>query len=334
MNKRALRVGLVGAGWVTGHHLHAWKALGDNVSVVAIADPALDRAADRAREFGISATFASLDAMLAACALDVVDIAAPRATHADLVRLAARHGVDVLCQKPLAANLAQAEQLVRDVGESVRVMVHENWRFRAYYRRAKELLDAGRIGKVKAVSLRLLTSGTVPDANGRVGALERQPFLREESRMLIAEVLIHHLDTLRFLLGPLQVRAAVLSRTNPDIAGEDGAVLHLTTAEGAGVGVFASFAAHGAPVHQKDQLLILGECGSLELDGSCLTLAGTAHEQQGYDAAQVYADSYRDAIAHFVTCLANGQAFETSAHSNLATLQLVEDCYRLGGDIT
>ncbi|WP_163284518.1 Gfo/Idh/MocA family oxidoreductase, partial [Enterobacter hormaechei] len=79
---------------------------------VAIADPSAESAAARAAEFGIAATYASAAEMLAAGGLDAVDIAAPRAAHADLVRLAADHGLAVLCQKPLGTTLAEAERLV------------------------------------------------------------------------------------------------------------------------------------------------------------------------------------------------------------------------------
>src|SRR5687767_5509703 len=110
-----LRVGLVGAGWVTQHHLHAWAALQGRATVVAIADPALDRAQARAQAFGIGAVHASAQAMLDAEQLDAIDIAAPRELHAPLVRLAAARGLPVLCQKPLAPTLAEAEALVAEV---------------------------------------------------------------------------------------------------------------------------------------------------------------------------------------------------------------------------
>jgi D-apiose dehydrogenase len=326
-----LRVGLIGAGWVAQHHLRGWKALEARAAVVAIADPSAESRARRAEEFGIPATFDSAAAMLAEVGIDAVDIAAPRAVHADIARLAADHGLPILCQKPLAPTLQEAERLVADIGDRVRLMVHENWRFRAYYRQVAEWIRQGRIGKVKAASLTLVTSGTVPDAAGRLAALERQPFMRTETRMLVAEVLIHHLDTLRMLLGPLTVRAATLSRTCRDMAGEDGAVIHLETADGAGVAVFASFAAYGASAEQLDRLTVLGETGSIRLEGAELTASGAFEQRLSFDPLEVYQGSYAGAIAHFVSCLQDGRPFETSTTDNLETLRLVEDCYRLSG---
>ena len=324
-----LRVGLMGAGWVTQHHLRGWQAMGDEAAVVAIADPSAENAARRAEEFGIPARFSSAEDMLAQGGIDAVDIAAPRAVHAELARLAADHGLPILCQKPLAPTLAEAEQLVADIGDRARLMVHENWRFRAYYRKAAEWIKEGRIGVVKAASLNLVTSGTVPDANGRFNALERQPFMRTETRMLVAEVLIHHLDTLRMLLGPLTVGAAALSQTCREMAGEDSAVIHLTTAGGAGVAVFASFAAHGAPAEQRDHLTILGDSGTIQLDGADLSIAGAHDERISFDQPTVYLGSYAATIAHFVHSLRHGTPFETSPEDNLQTLRIVEDCYRL-----
>src|SRR3954454_18930386 len=101
MNK-PLRVGLIGAGMVSRHHLIAWAALGDQARVVAIADPSAENAARRAGEFGIDGMFRDAESMLANAELDAFDIASPRATHSSLVRLAIAKGLPVLCQKPLA----------------------------------------------------------------------------------------------------------------------------------------------------------------------------------------------------------------------------------------
>jgi len=328
---KPLRIGLIGAGWVTQYHLLAWQKLAGRAAVVAIADPSSENAAARARQFGIGQCFSRAEDMLAECELDAVDIAAPRAFHAPLVRLVADLGLPVLCQKPLAPTLAEAEALARDVEGRIRLMVHENWRFRAYYRDAASWIRDGRIGAVTAARLTLLTSGTIPDANGQYPAIERQPFMRGESRMLVAEVLIHHLDTLRMLLGPLDVTAAALTQTCPDIAGEDGAVIQMRSYTGAGVSLFASFAAHGAPISQADQLEVLGTIGSIRLEGTQLKLTGAQSEIRAYDLAATYQGSYDATIAHFINALQSSTPFETSPADNLQTLRLVEDCYRLSG---
>src|SRR6201986_4423231 len=120
MNK-PLRIGLIGAGMVSRHHLIAWAEIAHQAAVVAIADPSPDNAARRAGEFGIANTFADAEAMLTDTELDAVDIAAPRQFHAPLVRLAARRGLPVLCQKPLAPNLHEAIELAAEVKNQTRL---------------------------------------------------------------------------------------------------------------------------------------------------------------------------------------------------------------------
>ncbi len=328
---KVLRVGLIGAGWVTQYHLRAWAALRDRAEIVAIADPSETARAARMREFGIAAGHAGAAEMLAAGGLDAVDIAAPRAFHAELVRLAARHGLAILCQKPLAPTLPEAAELVAGLPAGTRLMVHENWRFRASYREAAAWLRADAVGSPFAARLALVSSGALPDAAGRYPALERQPFIRHERRMLVAEILIHHLDTLRMLLGPLEVVACSMNRICPELSGEDTALVQLRGEGGLTVQVFASFAAHGHAAGAVDRLEILGPKGTLTLEGAELNLAGAAPRQQSFDAAAVYQGSYDATIAHFVARLADGGAFETGPEDNLRTLALVEDCYRLAG---
>ncbi len=326
-----LRIGLIGAGMVSRHHLIAWANISDQAHVVAVADPSADNAARRAGEFDIPNIYANAEAMLAATELDAIDIAAPREMHAPLVRLAAKRHLPVLCQKPLAPNLQEATELAAEVADQTRLMVHENWRFRGYYRDAAAWLRDGRIGNIKQAQLTLLTSGVLPGPDGLCPALERQPFMRGERRMLVAEVLIHHLDTLRMLLGPLRVTAARLSRSSDHLVGEDGAVIQLEAGNGAGVTVFASFAAHGHPATQVDRLEILGDTGAIRLDGAKLTCSGALPGERDYDLATEYQGSYNRTIAHFVASLRDNTPFETAPQDNLETLRLVEDCYRLSG---
>jgi predicted dehydrogenase len=330
MSKR-LRIGLIGAGMVSRHHLIAWAAISEQAQIVAIADPSRENATRRADEFRIPNLYADAKAMLEAVELDAVDIAAPRQFHAPLVRLAAQRRLPVLCQKPLAPTLQEAIELAAGVKDQTRLMVHENWRFRSYYRDAAAWLREKRIGEVKQAQLNLLTSGVLPGADGLRPALERQPFMRGEKRMLVAEVLIHHLDTLRMLLGPLRVTAAGLSRSYAEMAGEDGAVIQMKGEGGATVSVFASFAAQGYPATQVDRLDILGDRGAIRLDGPNLICTGEAPAAKHYDLAVEYQGSYNRTIAHFVQSLIDNTPFETAPEDNLETLRLVEDCYRLSG---
>jgi predicted dehydrogenase len=325
-----LRVGMIGAGMVSQHHLLGWQKLNPDAAVVAIADPGADNAARRAAAFGIPLTYASAAAMLDAESLDAIDIAAPREHHANLVRLGVARGLAVLCQKPLAPTLAEAEALVAET-RCARLMVHENWRFRRYYRDAARWLASGTIGEVQQCQMTLLTSGLLPDANGVRTALVRQPFFQHERRLLVNEVLIHHLDTLRVLLGELTVAAARVGRTCDDVVGEQNALIFMRAASGAGVVLLGNLAAHGVPSSQFDDLLVTGSKGTIRLRGNRLERFGAEPEAIEYDMAECYQGSYDAVIAHFAGCVRGGGVFETTPEDNLHTLRLVEDAYRLSG---
>ena len=324
-----IRIGLIGAGWVSEHHLDAYATMADRVKVVAIVDPSVTARRARANKYGIEAAFASADEMFEQVELDAVDIASPREFHIEGCLKAAQYGLPILCQKPLAPSFAEAQELVTNLPAGTRLMVNENWRFREHYRHILRWLEEGRIGTVRQVSMRVLTSGLVMDADGNLPALLRQPMLIGLDRMLLMEILIHHVDTLRFLFGPLDLLGAVLGKECNAISGEDRATLLLTTNEQAAITITGDLMAHGHKETQVDQLEIFGSDGTILLDGHCLShLHGKETlEKVELDLAANYKASYLRTISHFLDCIHSGTRFETSPEDNLQTLEIVERAY-------
>ena len=326
-----LRVALAGAGMISWYHLTAWRNVGPRARVVAVADPDPARARARADEFGIPSVYADADSMLGKEELDALDVASPRETHAAWVEAAAARGVDVLCQKPLTPTLAEAEALVARVGTRVRLMIHENWRFRPWYRELHRWIAGGMLGEIDLARLATISSGFLPDGEGRRPALLRQPFMAREPRLMIAEVLIHHLDTMRFLCGPLRVVGARASRTLADVTGETFAAIFLETAKGAPATVIGTMAAPGYPPRPPDRLELVGRRASAVLADNELRLLGPSPRTERYDPDAGYQASFDGVIAHFVDCLETGAPFETGPADNLETLRLVEHAYWAAG---
>ncbi|MFI4985889.1 MAG: Gfo/Idh/MocA family protein [Alphaproteobacteria bacterium] len=322
-----LKVAFAGAGMISWYHLVAWKKLGTRVELVAICDPDAGNAKRRADEFGIAKVYSDGSAMLAGEAIDALDVASPRETHAGWVEAAAAKGIDVLCQKPLAPTLAEADELVRRIGGRCRLMVHENWRFRPWYRELRRWIAAGDLGELILARMAMINSGFLPDETGRRPAFVRQPFMQHERRLMMAEVLIHHLDVMRFLCGELRVVAARARRTLSDVAGETFAAIFLETAAGSPVEVVGTMAAAGYPPRAPDRLEIIGSKASAIFEGSVLRLAGPAPREIAFDNDQGYQASFAGVIAHFVDCLEAGSPFETNPADNLETLRLVEHAY-------
>ena len=291
-----------------------------------------ERARARGREFGIPNVYDTPARLFEVERLDVVDISTPRETHAALVRQAAAHGVHVLCEKPLASDLAEAEALLREVRDGVRIMVNENWRYRDYLRRVGDWLRTGRVGTVVQARIGLWRSGLLRRHDGLVPALERQPFIAREQRLLIAELLIHQLDVARALFGEVELVASTLGRASNDVVGEDCAVVVLQTGYGMTVVVDGVLSAAGFEPRASDRLEIAGTRCSVVFDNGTLALRGTEDEVHRYDEAASRRGSFESSIQHFVDQIIGGGPFWTSATDHLATMRLVEQAYELAGE--
>jgi predicted dehydrogenase len=326
-----LRIGMIGAGWVTQHHLKAYARLADRVKVIAVADPIAQSRNERAKAYGIPAAYSTAAEMLERENLDAVDIATPRETHVAMCELAASKGLAILCQKPLAPNLQEAFGLVQKLPPNIRLMVHDNWRFRPHYRLIAQWLGNGYIGRVRQAFMTIFTSGLLPDAEGHLPAVERQPFFATLDRLLLMEVMIHHVDTLRFLFGSLELKGASLGHSCPGVRGDDRATLLMSSPlSGAAIMLSGDFMARGYPAAQFDRLEILGERGTIRLMDSTLQLINGTPVSVEIDLDANYLASYQGAIEHFLDCLSSGAPFETSPNDNLETLRLVENAYALG----
>lgn len=329
--KKKLRIAIAGAGMVTHHHLIAWSRLSE-VEVVAIYNRNLEKALGRAREFKIPRTYSDLAEMLEEERPDALDIAVATEAHREFANVAAEHGVAILCQKPMAPTLKEAEEMVAEIGEKVRFMVHENWRFRPQYRKARKWISEGITGPLREFRLSTRSSGLVTKTEkGIPFALERQPFFAHMSRFIILELLIHHLDTARFLVGEMDVISTQTLRVSPDVIGEDVAQIVLKAKDGAVGIVSGNLSAPGFPALPQDRLELIGERSSILFDGETLNLVGEKKETIHFNFEEAYQASYNNAISHFVEALRSGLPFETDRLDNLKTLSLVEDAYRLAG---
>jgi D-apiose dehydrogenase len=330
LNNTPLRIVVAGAGAISAYHLTGWKQT-PGVALAAICDTVLEKARTRAIEFGVSRAYADFTTMLDREKPHAVDIVTPVETHAPLVRIAADRGVHVMCQKPMAPTLAEADPLVRDVGDRVRFMVHENFRFRPQYMMVREWLAAGRVGDPTHACLTVRSSGFVSPDGATPFLLQRQPYLQAFPRLLIFEALIHHLDVLRFLLGPLVVVSAQVARINQSLAGEDAASVLLRREDGPICVLDGNFSASGYPELPTDRLEIAGTKGTLLFEGDRLAMVGGNEPPIAFDPQQSYQAGFTAAIQAFVHGLRTGEPFSTDRLDNLETLKLMEFCYVAAG---
>src|SRR5689334_8889793 len=108
-----LRVGILGTGGIAGTHIGAYQQFSGKCRLVALCDLVPAKAEARKAEFGLTEAriYDSAEAMLAAEELDLVSIATPPATHAELTIAALRAGVNVLVEKPMAPSLQECDAM-------------------------------------------------------------------------------------------------------------------------------------------------------------------------------------------------------------------------------
>jgi predicted dehydrogenase len=155
--------------------------------------------------------------------------------------------------------------------------------------------------------------------------------MQHEKRLMMAEVLIHHLDAMRFLCGDLRVVTARAARTLPDVAGETVASIFLETSAGAPIEVTGTMAAPGYPPRVSDRLEIIGTKASAVFERNVLHRLGPDPREIAFDNDEGYQASFDGVIAHFVECLESGARFETDPSDNIETLRLVEHGYWAAG---
>ena len=118
-------------------------------------------------------------------------------------------GSHVLCQKPAAPGAARPPGDDRGLRSrrGVRLMIHENWRFRPWYRALRAEIDAGTIGR--PIRLRIAhrdTRALRPDG------FADQPYLATMPRLILLEMGCHLVDTARYLIGEVQTVSATIGR--------------------------------------------------------------------------------------------------------------------------
>ena len=324
------RAGVIGCGFFANNHLHAWKQIED-VDLVAVCD--IDRIkADRAaNKFGVPKRYDDVSAMLMSEQLDFVDIVTTMPTHRPIAELVASHRVPMIVQKPFAPTIEDCQAIVNAAAEAnVPLMVHENFRFQTPIKAVREVLDSGVIG---APFFGRITWRTAFDVYAN------QPYLLEEERFLLLDLVIHLFDVDRFLFGEVNQLTCRTQSIKPGLKGEDAATILLGHENGVTSIVDATYSSKRDPDPFPETLIeIDGTLGSVRLDHGCklavVSPRGTEErvvEPVMLDWAEKPWHGIQESVLrtqeHWVDCMDQGREPDTSGADNLKTYALSEAAY-------
>jgi UDP-N-acetylglucosamine 3-dehydrogenase len=193
------RVGIVGANLYGRIYAQSF-AKQPEVKLVGLAPARGDGETELAAQLGIK-QYDSVPQMLDEAHLDVLCVCSATAEHADHTLLAAAAGVHVLCERPIAMSLEEAQRMIAAVSEAqVTFMVGHVLRFWPEYVAVNDLLASGELGQVR--------SATTSRVSGTLSPPWQQRLLDPGLGFGSLEALIHDMDYLGWVLGtPLSIHA-------------------------------------------------------------------------------------------------------------------------------
>ncbi len=324
-----LKFALLGTGFWSNYQMAGWQELA-GVQCVAAFNRTEAKAQEFAGKFKVPRVYSDVSELLRNEKLDFVDICTDVGTHLPFTKMAAERGLDVVCQKPMAASLTDAREMVAICKQNgVKLFINENFRWQAPIRRVKQIIDSGAIGEVFKARLSFCSAFPV---------FENQPFLAQLDRFILTDIGSHVLDIARFLCGDAKSLYCLTQRVNPGIKGEDVANCFLEMKNGIHCLVEMSYASKLEIESFPQTLLLLeGSKGSVKLEHDFVikttTHEGTVTETVEpvlYDwldpAYAVVHSSIVDAQQNILDGLRGGKA-ETTGEDNLKTAELVWKAY-------
>lgn len=192
----SLKIAFTGTGYISKIHARAAQKL-PGVELVAVANHRPESMAAFAAEFDIPRQYATIEELLQAGNVDAVSINTPNYLHAPQTIAALQVGVHVMVEKPMAMNAAEAQEMVATAEKSgALLMVAHCWRFDEEVLWLKEQVDHGRLGHI------IRSKGYGVHVNwGPAGWFTQKKFAGGGA---LADMGIHAIDTVRFLLGDPQ----------------------------------------------------------------------------------------------------------------------------------
>jgi len=194
---KKIKVGVIGTGFIGPAHIEALRRLG-NIEVAALAEYSEDAAKSKAEALGIERHYGDYKRLLEDKDIESVHICSPNHLHYEMAKAALEAGKHVICEKPLAVSVAEAEELV-ELAEKRSVVNAVNFNIR-YYPLAKQLrlmIDKGALGEIFAVQGSYLQDWLFhpTDYNWRL-----EPDKSGQSRA-VADIGSHWMDLLESITG-------------------------------------------------------------------------------------------------------------------------------------
>ena len=338
-----LKVGVIGTGGISGVHLGGYSR-NPNVEIYALCDINEKNLARRAEEYKVSRTFTDYREMLALPELDAVSVCTWNSAHAECAIAALRAGKHVLCEKPMALNTAQAEEMEKAAKESGKLlMIGFVRRFGNDCAVLKDFIDGGSFGDIYYAKAQYLRRKGCP--GGWFGDKSRS------GGGPLIDLGVHVIDLCRYLMGgpqPVSVYGATFNKLGDrrqikDARGysstvvsqedifdvEDMATALIRFDNGAVLSVEASFSLN----IEKDvgNIELFGTRAGCKLDPELTIFTDMNQYLANVKLAQSTALSFDglfdNEINHFVGCIETGRPCRNPAQDGVTLMRILDGIY-------
>ena len=259
VNNRKIRIAIVGCGRISRNHFGSIEKHADDIELVAVCDIDPKVLAEHSSRHGVPG-YRQMEEMLKTENPDLVALCTPSGIHPDQAALAARHGVHVMTEKPMATRWQDGVRMVKACDEArVRLFVIKQNRRNTTLQLLKRAIEEKRFGRIHMVHLNVFWTrpqSYYDQAKWRgTWEFDGGAFMNQAS---------HYVDLLDWLIGPVDKVQAMMSTTR-DIEVEDTGVLNVRWRNGALGSMSVTMLTY--PQNLEGSITILGERGTARIGG-------------------------------------------------------------------
>ncbi len=320
--------GILGAGKIAERQMVSAIAQAPDQQLIAVMRRDLAQARAFADQHGVPHAYASVGALVADGDVNAVYVATPPYLHAEQTIQAAEEGKHVLCEKPLALNTTQAQQMIDACrANSVLLMVCYYQRYNTRHQQIKALLDSGAIGQVTAV--RMNFSDYFPPAPE---FWHHNPAISGGGPLM--DLGTHCIDLLTYLCGPITAVTAMVDTLAAASPVEDTATLLLRLTNGAQAVITSHWSTANFAPQQSNGIEIFGTVGTIQAapiqakDSAGSLRLFTAAGVQDFSVAPGGVRPHVALLADFARSVATAGPSPISGEAGLANLAVIEAAYQ------
>ena len=343
-----VKVGIIGTGGISHAHMTGYKAIPDRVEMTAVCDIDEEKVKAYAAKFNVPRWYTDYNEMLAKENLDAVSVTTWNAAHKGAAIAALNAGVNVICEKPMAMNAEEAEEMKAAAEKNGKVLqIGFVRRYGEDAAMIKKFIDGGTLGDLyyaKATYLR--RSGCPGGWFGDKSYSGGGPLI---------DLGVHVMDLVRYLAGcpkPIAAYGVTYNNLGPDRASgaksnlgyeskqtsskfkfdvEDFTSAMIRFDNGMVLTVEASFNLNIK--EDKGEIELFGTKGGTKISGSTeffTDMNGTFVNitPAGGGASFRFTESFNAEIAHFIDCVQNGVPCRAPAEDGVILMKMIDAIYK------